>query len=107
MSCSVPWHMTLAAHVAFEAKQNRTHREIRTVEQEHSREMHLAKDHQFGQGHGKFLEGILTAFTRADPDNFDLLSPVVKVLTEKYSLGCTCDPHSPDALDRSVAGEAP
>ncbi len=62
---------------------------MRTVEQEESQELHIARD-QSDKIHGAFLEHFLLAFLNSDALNFDLLRPVMRALIKKYDLTCTC-----------------
>jgi hypothetical protein len=49
--------------------------------------LHIFREVSIGRGlHGGFLLSFAEAVTRADPENFVLLRPVMVVLVEKYSL---------------------
>jgi hypothetical protein len=63
---------------------------MRSVEQEESLEMHIARDQSATRRHGAFLEHFLLSFINADNKNFDLLRPVMQELMRKYDLTCTC-----------------
>jgi len=62
---------------------------MRTLEQEESPEMHIARDQSY-KIHGAFLEHFLIAFLNSDSQNFDLLQPAMRALIRKYHLACTC-----------------
>jgi len=75
---------------------------LRTEFQEHSVEMHLARDYCGGRqslgGAPSFLYLLLTALENADRSNFDLLRTVAMRLLNKYRVECTCSEGEPDRL---------
>ena len=76
---------------------------IRTEEQEHSVELHLARDYcgrESSRQHvaPSFLYLFLSAFSKADRFNFDMLRTVAMRLLNKYRVECTCSEGEPDRL---------
>lgn len=51
---------------------------------------HVAIDSLNDGRPGSFMKHLLLAFSKADPENFDLLRPIVYAKLKQYGYKCTC-----------------
>jgi len=62
---------------------------VRTVEQEESAELHIARD-ALDEKHGSFVNNLLGAFLDSEGENFEMLRPVMRKLFLKEHITCNC-----------------